>query len=71
MKEDTTRISYFVRSLSTVIGLVLIWRGIWHLLDTVEAVLGIDKAFPAAVGIIFGILLLYAPDRDLKEIQKL
>lgn len=63
--------SYFVRNLNIVIGLVLIWRGIWHLLDVAEAALGANAGIAAIVGIILGIALLYVPDHDLKEIQKL
>ncbi len=64
-------LSYFVRNLNIVIGLVLVWRGIWHLLDIVEAALGVNKILAAGFGIILGIVLLYAPDHDLKEMQKL
>lgn len=63
---------YLTRNLATVIGLVLVWRGIWHLLD------GVDKLFfngnhfwTALPGIILGLIILYLPDKDLKEIEKL
>lgn len=71
MNEDTHKASYFVRNLNVVIGLVLIWRGIWHLLDIMEAAIGIDKALASGLGVIIGLVLLYAPDHDLKELQKL
>lgn len=55
-----------------MVGLVLIWRGIWYILD------GLDKAFfsgshgwTAASGIVLGLIILYLPDKDLKEIEKL
>ncbi len=70
-KAENHKPSYFVRNLSIVIGLVLIWRGIWHLLDIAEATLGANAAIAAIVGIVLGIALLYVPDHDLKEIQKL
>lgn len=65
-------INYFARNLTVVVGLVLIWRGIWYVLD------GIDIAFihgnhtlSGIIGIILGLFILYIPDKDLKEIQKL
>ncbi len=63
---------YFVRTLSVVFGLVIVWRGIWHLLDAFEdAYFGGEVFWTSLVGIVIGILLLYIPDHDLKEIEKL
>ncbi|MCA9358793.1 DUF308 domain-containing protein [Candidatus Kaiserbacteria bacterium] len=63
---------YFVRTLSIVIGLVMVWRGVWHMLDAIEAkYFGGELFWTGLVGIIIGVVLLYAPDRDLKEIEKL
>ncbi len=71
MKHKLT-ISYLASNLSTVIGLVLIWRGIWHILDAVDMyLLSGDTLITAAGGIVLGLLILYLPDKDLKEIQKL
>ncbi len=65
-------LKYFVRTLSIVIGLVMIWRGIWHILDVIEKIFFNGEIFwTAVVGIVIGILLLYIPDHDLKEIEKL
>ncbi len=71
-KKNTFTLSYFASNLSIVIGLVLIWRGVWYVLD------GIDIMFfdgghmwTALGGIILGLAVLYIPDKDLKEIQKL
>lgn len=72
MTENTSNPLYFIRNINVVIGLVLIWRGIWHGLDILEAMIGIDHTLLAAlIGIIVGIIVLYAPDHDLKELQKL
>lgn len=63
---------YFVRTLSIVVGLVMIWRGIWHVLDVIEEIyFGGEMFWTGLVGVIIGVLLLYIPDRDLKEIEKL
>lgn len=63
---------YFGKNLTTVVGIVLIWRGIWYLLDFVDqALFGGSRWFTALGGIAAGLLLLYLPDRDLKELEKL
>lgn len=64
--------AYLVKNLGIVIGLVLIWRGIWHILDGVDMyMLDGNKMITAFGGVILGLLILYLPDKDLKEIQKL
>ncbi|HBT92557.1 MAG TPA: hypothetical protein DEA87_03740 [Candidatus Veblenbacteria bacterium] len=62
----------FIRSFSVVVGLVLIWRGIWYLLDGLDLWLfGNNPGWSALGGIILGLWILYLPDKDLKEIEKL
>ncbi len=63
---------YFAKNIFTVIGLVLVWRGIWYVLDGVDKILfGESHLFTAVAGIIIGLAILYFPDKDLKEIEKL
>jgi hypothetical protein len=63
---------YFVRTLSIIIGLVMVWRGVWYVLDQVDTILfGSYNHWTGLLGICIGVLLLYIPDRDLKEIEKL
>ncbi|MEK7134545.1 MAG: hypothetical protein AAB819_02375 [Patescibacteria group bacterium] len=51
---------------------MLIWRGIWYILDGFDLVFFDDNhTVTATVGIIIGLLILYLPDKDLKELQKL
>lgn len=65
-------IKYFSANLYVVIGLVLIWRGIWYVLDALDlAFFGGSHLFTAIGGIVLGLVVLYLPDHDLKEIQKL
>lgn len=65
-------LSYFTSSFAVVLGLVLIWRGIWHLLDEIDAAFfGGNHFFTAVVGIVVGFLILYLPDKDLTELRKL
>lgn len=62
----------FVKALSVVIGLVLIWRGIWYVLDGLDYWLfNGSHTWTAVGGIIAGLIILYLPDKDLKEIEKL
>lgn len=72
MKTEHKSLRYFVRTFSIVVGLVLIWRGIWHILDYVERIyFGGELLITGIVGIVAGLLMLYIPDHDLKEIEKL
>jgi uncharacterized membrane protein HdeD (DUF308 family) len=72
MLKPKITLQYLAKNISIVIGLVLIWRGIWYVLD------GLDKwlfdgshTWTALIGIIIGLIILYLPDKDLKEIEKL
>jgi hypothetical protein len=72
MKKRQTLLSQLTKSLPIVIGLVLVWRGIWYVADWVDLTfLGGDHLLTAVGGVLFGLLLLYLPDRDFKEIEKL
>ncbi len=72
MKKKHKDIKYFIRTLSIIIGLVMVWRGVWYVLDAIDVVIfGEYSHWTGLVGIVLGILLLYIPDRDLKEIEKL
>jgi len=72
MKKDTLSFQYLVQKISIVIGLVLIWRGIWYVLDGFDKWLfGGSHTWTALGGIIIGLIILYLPDKDLKEIEKL
>ncbi len=63
---------YLAKNISVVIGLVLVWRGIWYALDALDYwVFGGIHIWSALVGIVLGLIVLYIPDRDLKEIEKL
>lgn len=65
-------IGYFAQNLSLVVGLVLVWRGIWYVLDAMDYFyLSGDHLISGIIGIILGLFILYIPDHSLKEIQKL
>lgn len=60
------------RSFTVVIGLVLIWRGIWYVLDAIDLMFfGGSHVLTALGGILLGTLLLYLPDENLDELEKL
>lgn len=70
--KNTLTLHYFSKNLSIVIGLVLIWRGTWYILDWLDLIFfGGSHAITALVGIVIGLIILYLPDHDLKELQKL
>lgn len=72
LKRTHHSIGYFLNNLLIVLGIVLIWRGMWYILDEIDLLfLGGNHAWSAAGGIIIGVLILYLPDRDLKELTKL
>ncbi|MEK7537197.1 MAG: hypothetical protein AAB584_02020 [Patescibacteria group bacterium] len=62
---------YFAKNFTIVLSLVLIWRGIWYSLDFIDTGFFGTHLYTALGGIILGIILLYLPDKDLKEIEKL
>lgn len=71
MKRHLT-VKYFAQNLSIVIGLVLIWRGVWYTLDWIDLTfVGGHHLWTALGGIILGLIVLYIPDHDLKEMSKL
>ncbi|MEO6077175.1 MAG: hypothetical protein ABIP54_00110, partial [Candidatus Andersenbacteria bacterium] len=66
MKRRHQRLSYFASSFAIVIGLVLIWRGIWYVLDEVDKIFfGGLHIFTAVGGIVAGFFILYLPDKNL------
>jgi hypothetical protein len=70
--KKTLTLRYFARNISIVIGLVLVWRGIWYVLDGIDQfVFGGNHAWTAFGGVVLGLIILYLPDKDLKEIEKL
>jgi len=70
--KKLTPLAYLSKNMLTVIGLVLIWRGVWYVLDGIDKlVFGEGHLWTAIGGIVIGLLVLYLPDKDLKEIEKL
>jgi hypothetical protein len=72
MKKKNISLTYFSKNIITVIGIVLVWRGIWIWLDHIDLYLfGGSHMWTALFGVLLGIVILFIPDGDLKEIQKM
>lgn len=73
--RHSTRIGsavYFLKNLGIIVGIVLVWRGVWYVLDAFDVIFfGGHHLYTAIIGIIAGFIILYIPDKDLKEIEKL
>ncbi len=70
--HKTDLVHQLARSMPIVIGLVLIWRGIWYIADGFDILFFYGHhIFSGVAGIILGLFLLYYPDHNLKEIEKL
>ncbi len=72
INKNNLKPSYFVHHLSLVVGLVLVWRGIWLVLDEVDLIFFDGySGWTGLLGVIIGLAVLYFPDKDLKELDKL
>lgn len=61
-----------LQNFSVALGILLIWRGLWYVLDWVDAMFFVNNhIYTAIFGIALGIFILYLPDKDLKELGKL
>ncbi len=58
--------NHFISAIFVAIGIVLVWRGIWNLLDIYF--LPNYPILSNLIGIFVGLLILYLPDKDLKEL---
>lgn len=66
------KIPSLLENFSVAFSIILIWRGLWYMLDWIDALWFMNNHFYTAVGgIALGILILYLPDKDLKELGKL
>lgn len=68
----TFDLKYFTKGISVAIGIILIWRGVWIMLDLVDVLIfGGSHIVTAIGGIILGILMLYLPEKNLKALERL
>ena len=72
MHKKGNIVVYFAKNIAIVLGIVLVWRGIWQLLDVVDFFwFEGNPLYTAIAGIVIGLVILYFPDKDLKELEKL
>lgn len=65
-------IKYFTKGITVAIGIIIIWRGVWILLDLLDGYLfGGNHIITSVGGIIIGVLMLYLPDKNLKALERL
>lgn len=56
----------FYVTLIKVIGVVMVWRGLWNLMD--KYILPDKPLLSSIITILVGLFLLYLPDQDIKEL---
>jgi hypothetical protein len=72
MAKNKLTLEYITKNLLIILGIVLVWRGVWYILDGLDMWLfGGSHTWTAIIGIVVGLVVLYLPDKDLKEIEKL
>ena len=65
-------VGYFTKNISIAVGIILIWRGVWVVLDWIDWwIFGDDHIITAVLGIIFGVVILYLPEHNLKTLERL
>lgn len=65
-------IGYFTKSVVIALGLVLVWRGVWIILDLIDKWLfGSSHVVTALLGIIIGLACIYFPEKNLKTLERL
>lgn len=68
----TFDIKYLTKGISVAIGIILIWRGVWIVLDLLDKVIfGGNHIITAILGIIVGVIMLYLPEKNLKALERL
>ncbi len=69
---DKIGIKYFTKNISVAIGIILVWRGVWIILDLIDkSIFGGNHIITAILGIIVGIVILYLPEKNLKALERL
>ena len=68
----TYGIKYFNKNIVIAVGLILVWRGVWVMLDLIDRWLfGNSHIITAVIGIVVGIILIYLPEKNLKTLERL
>lgn len=71
-KHHRRGIRYFTSTFTIVLGVVLVWRGVWYALEWFDkTIMGGAHWITVVASVIIGFLILYLPDKDLSELRKL
>lgn len=69
LKHKPSLLKVLRESLLMILGAILIWRGVWILLDLFDnRFLGGTHVWSSLVGIILGVIMVYFADRDLEDV---
>jgi len=69
LKHKPSLLKMLRESLLMILGAILIWRGVWILLDLIDnRFLGGTHVWSSVVGIILGVVMVYFADRDLEDV---
>lgn len=69
MSKRNKILKHFINKLSVVLATVLIWRGVWVILDKLDILLfNGSHIITSVVGIIIGLIIIYLPDKSLEEL---
>jgi hypothetical protein len=62
-------LNYLFENIASVLGVVLIWRGIWMALDYLDGwIFGGSHFWTAMIGVLLGLIILFAINKDLKHL---
>jgi len=68
-KHKSSFMKILRESLMMILGAVLIWRGVWILLDRIDVLFfGGSHVWSAIVGVIIGVAIVLLADRDLEDV---
>lgn len=71
-RPKKSKIHYITKNIVLTLGVVLVWRGVWYCLDQLDIYLfGGNHIWSSLWGFLIGLGILYLPDKELKEIEKL
>lgn len=71
MLKPIIPVNSLAKNLSVVMGVILVWRGVWHLLDALDlALFGGSHLFSSLGGVILGLMIIYFPDKDFRDLGR-
>jgi hypothetical protein len=69
LKHKSSFVKILRESLLMILGAILIWRGVWILLDLFDSrFFGGTHVWSSLAGIMIGVIMVYFADRDLEDV---